>query len=50
MIEKTQKDGHPEGGICEQLEYLLYLSGYPNCSDMKELSEIPHAALGIFKK
>ncbi|MEO0147278.1 MAG: hypothetical protein ABIL27_03720 [candidate division WOR-3 bacterium] len=35
------KEGfHPEGNIYEQLAYLYNQVGYPNSSDMNDLSEI----------
>ncbi len=34
------KNSHPEGCICEQFAYLLYLEVYPNSSDMNELGDM----------
>jgi len=41
-------NGHPEGNIYEQFAYLYNSVGYPNSSDITELSEMPDAPrLGI---
>ena len=49
MTKETKNNDHPERGICEQFVYLPNSVAYLNSSDMNELAEIPHAALGIFK-
>ncbi len=40
MIQRTGKNNHPEGGICEQFAFSLKMVRYPNSSDITELDEI----------
>jgi len=47
MTTKNKMYSRPEGCICEQFAYHPKRDVYPNNSDMKELAEIPHAALSL---
>jgi len=48
VTKETMNNGHPEGNIYEQFAYLYNSVGYPNSSDITELSEMPDAPrLGI---